>query len=98
MVIIRPDVALQLVNSDRKSFYKLQTFFCSLWEFFLGTCHQQPSDLITDTERQHPDSLLIILGDLSRANLTQELAKHQQNIKFSTGDTFRLNLFLNMDE
>lgn len=93
MVIIRPDVVRLLVNSDRKSFYKLQTFFSSL-----GTCHQQPSDQITDPERQHPDSQLVLLGDLSRANLTQELAKHQQNIKFSTRDTIRLNLFLNMDE
>lgn len=64
----------------------------------LGTRHKHPSDLITDAERQHPDSLLIVLEDLSRANLTQELAKHQQNTKFPTRDTIRLSLFLNMDE
>lgn len=97
MVIIRPDVALLLVNSDRKSFYKLQTFFIlsgSLpWNVSQTTV--RPDNRRRETT---PRLLLIILEDLSRAKLTQELAKHQQNIKFPTRDMIRLNLFLNIDE
>lgn len=41
---------------------------------------------ITSMEQEHPDSLLIILGDFNRANLSHELHEYRQYIKFPTGD------------
>lgn len=41
---------------------------------------QQLADQITDVERKHPDSLLIILGDFNRANLSHELRKYRQHV------------------
>ncbi len=34
---------------------------------------QKLADQITETEQQHPDSVLIILGDFNKANLSREL-------------------------
>ncbi len=34
---------------------------------------QKLADLITDTEQKHPDSVLIILGDFNKANISREL-------------------------
>ncbi len=36
---------------------------------------QKLTDLITDTEQKQPDSVLIILGDINKANLSRELPK-----------------------
>ncbi len=41
---------------------------------------QKLADLITDTEQQQPDSVLIILGDLNKANLSRELPKYRQHV------------------
>lgn len=41
---------------------------------------------ITNMEHKHPDSLFIVLGDFNRANLSQELPKYRQHIKWSTRD------------
>ncbi len=38
---------------------------------------QKLADQITETEQQHPDSVLIILGDFNKANLSRELPKIQ---------------------
>ncbi len=38
---------------------------------------QKLADQITDTEQQHPYSVLIILGDFNRANLSRELPKYR---------------------
>ncbi len=48
---------------------------------------QKLADLITDTEQQHPDSVLIILGDFNKANLSCELPKYRQHITCSTRDS-----------
>ncbi len=48
---------------------------------------QQLADPITDVEKKYSDSLLIILGDFNRANLTHELPKYTQHIKRPTRDT-----------
>ncbi len=45
------------------------------------------ADLITDTEQQHPDSVLIILGDFNKANLSRELPKYRQHITCPTRDS-----------
>ncbi len=38
---------------------------------------QKLADQITDTEQKHPDSVLIILGDFNKANLSRELPKYR---------------------
>ncbi len=46
----------------------------------VSTALQKLADQITDTEQQHPDSVLIILGDFNKANLSRELPKYRQHI------------------
>ncbi len=48
---------------------------------------QKLADLITETERKHPDSVLIILGDFNKANLSRELPKYRQHITCPTRDS-----------
>ncbi len=48
---------------------------------------QELADHITDTEQQHPDSVLIILGDFNKANLSRELPKYRQHITCPTRDS-----------
>ncbi len=48
---------------------------------------QKLADLITDTEQQQPDSVLIILGDLNKANLSRELPKYRQHVTCPTRDS-----------
>ncbi len=47
---------------------------------------QKLTDLITDTEQQQPDSVLIILGDFNKANLSRELPKYRQHVTYPTRD------------
>ena len=47
---------------------------------------QHLADQITDEERKHPDSLLIVLGDFNRANLSRELPRYRQQVKCPTRD------------
>ncbi len=48
---------------------------------------QKLADQITKTEQQHPDSVLIILGDFNKANLSRELPKYRQHITCPTRDS-----------
>ncbi len=48
---------------------------------------QKLADLITDTEQQHPDSVLIILEDFNKANLSHELPKYRQHVTCPTRDS-----------
>ncbi len=48
---------------------------------------QKLADLITETEQQHPDSVLIILGDFNKANLSCELPKYRQHVTCPTRDS-----------
>ncbi len=48
---------------------------------------QKLADQITETEQQHPDSVLIILGDFNKANLSRELPKYRQHITCPTRDS-----------
>ncbi len=41
---------------------------------------QKLADQITETEQKHPDSVLIILGDFNKANLSRELQKYRQHV------------------
>ncbi|XDV45489.1 hypothetical protein PO909_013579, partial [Leuciscus waleckii] len=47
---------------------------------------QQLADQITDAEKQHPDSFVIIVGDFNSAKLNKELPKYRQHIKIPTRD------------
>ncbi len=48
---------------------------------------QKLADQITDTEPKHPDSVLIILGDFNKANLSRELPKYRQHVTCPTKDS-----------
>ncbi len=48
---------------------------------------QKLTALITDTEQKHPDSVLIILGDFNKVNLSHELPKYRQHITCPTRDS-----------
>ncbi|KAK3535798.1 hypothetical protein QTP70_021111 [Hemibagrus guttatus] len=47
---------------------------------------QYLADQITHTEQQHPDSVIIILWDFNKANLSHELPKFKQHISCPTRD------------
>ncbi len=53
----------------------------------MSSALQKLADLITDTEQQHPDSVLIILGDFNKANLSRELPKYRQHVTCPTRDS-----------
>ncbi len=48
---------------------------------------QKLADQITETEQKHPDSVLIILGDFNKANLSRELPKYRQHVTCPTRDS-----------
>uniref|UniRef100_A0A9J7YVU8 Reverse transcriptase domain-containing protein n=1 Tax=Cyprinus carpio carpio TaxID=630221 RepID=A0A9J7YVU8_CYPCA len=48
---------------------------------------QKLADQITETEQQHPDSVLIILGDFNKANFSRELPKYRQHVTCPTRDS-----------
>lgn len=87
-----PDLEALFINC--KPFYSPQEF-CS---FILVSVYIPPqahvslaleklADLITVTEQQHPDSVLIILGDFNKANLSCELPKYRQHVTCPTRDS-----------
>ncbi len=53
----------------------------------MSSALQKLADLVTDTEQQHPDSVLIILGDFNKPNLSRELPKHRQHVTCPTRDS-----------
>ncbi len=48
---------------------------------------QKLADLITDTEQQHPYSVLTIRGDFNKADLSRELPKYRQHVTCPTRDS-----------
>ncbi|KAI2646347.1 hypothetical protein H4Q32_030498 [Labeo rohita] len=48
---------------------------------------QKLADQITELEQQHPDSVLIILGDFNKAKLSHELPKYSQHVTCPTRDS-----------
>ncbi len=75
--------------------------FYSPWEFCLfilvsvyippqahaSSAVQKRVDLITDTEQQHPDSVLIILWNFNKANLSRELQKYRKHVTCPNRDS-----------
>ena len=53
----------------------------------VSTALQQLAEQIAETEQKYPDSLLIILGDFNKANLSHELPKYRQHITCPTRDS-----------
>ncbi len=48
---------------------------------------QKLADQISETEKKHPDSVLKILGDFNKANLSRELPKYIQHVTCPTRDS-----------
>ena len=48
---------------------------------------QQLAEHIAEMEQRYPDSLLIILGDFNKANLSRELPKYRQHVTCPTRDS-----------
>lgn len=81
---------LQTLFINGKPFYSPQEFPY----FYSAQCYIPPQacvsealqrliDQITSMEQEHPGTILIILGDFNRANLSNELHKYRQyNIKY----------------
>ncbi|KAL0153349.1 hypothetical protein M9458_051345 [Cirrhinus mrigala] len=85
---------LEALFIDCKPFYSPREF-CSI---ILVSVHIPPqanvslalqklADQIADTEQKHPDSVLIILGDFNKANLSRELPKYSQHVTCPTRDS-----------
>ncbi len=53
----------------------------------MSSALQKLTDRITDTEQQHLDSVLIILWDFNKANLSRELPKYRQRVTCPTRDS-----------
>ncbi|XP_048051513.1 polymeric immunoglobulin receptor-like [Megalobrama amblycephala] len=86
-----PDLETLFINC--KPFYSPREF-CS---FILVSVYIPPqahvssalqilADMITESGQQHPDSVLIILGDFNKAVLSRELPKYRQHVTCPTRD------------
>ncbi len=94
-------VLKKMCCSDCETFVINGKLFYSPWEicsFILVSVYIPPqahmslalqklTDQITDTEQKHPDSVLIILLDFNKANLSRELPKYRQHITCTTRDS-----------
>ncbi len=68
-----------------KPFYSPREFL----SFILGNTDaamQQLTEQISETEQRYLDSLLIVLGDFNKANLSRELPKYRQHVTYTTRD------------
>ncbi len=78
---------LETLFNNCKPFYSPREF-CSFIimsvyitpQVYVSSTLHKLADLITDTEQQHPDSVLIILGNSNKANLYCELPKYRQHV------------------
>ncbi len=85
---------LEMLFINCKLFYSPREF-CSFIlvsvyippQVYVNSALHKLADLITDTEQQHPDSVLIILGDFNKANLSHELPKYKQHVTCPTRDS-----------
>ncbi|KAI2653902.1 putative RNA-directed DNA polymerase from transposon BS [Labeo rohita] len=85
---------LEALFINCKSFYSPREFcsFILVSVYIPPQAHvslalQKLADQITETEQQHPDSVLIILGDFNKANLSRELPKYRQHVTCRTRDS-----------
>ncbi|KAL0199177.1 hypothetical protein M9458_007717, partial [Cirrhinus mrigala] len=87
-----PDLEALFINC--KPFYSPREFcsFILISVYIPPQAHvslalQKLADQIADTEQKHPDSVLIILGDFNKANLSRELPKYSQHVTCPTRDS-----------
>ncbi|KAL0161486.1 hypothetical protein M9458_045211, partial [Cirrhinus mrigala] len=85
---------LEALFIDCKPFYSPREFcsFILVSVYIPPQAHvnlalQKLADQIADTEQKHPDSVLIILGDFNKANLSRELPKYSQHVTCPTRDS-----------
>ncbi len=85
---------LEVLFINCKPFYLPQEFFSFILvsvyippQAQVSSALQKLTDQITETEQQHPDSVLIILRDFNKANLSCELPKYRQHVTCPTRDS-----------
>ncbi|KAL0147490.1 hypothetical protein M9458_057205, partial [Cirrhinus mrigala] len=85
---------LEALFIDCKSFYSPREFcsFILISVYIPPQAHvslalQKLADQIADMEQKHPDSVLVILGDFNKANLSRELPKYSQHVTCPTRDS-----------
>lgn len=90
---------LETIFIDCKLFYSPQ----ECYSFILVSVYISPqvcvsmalehlADQITNTEHKHSGSLLFVLGDFNRANLSQEMLKFREHMKCPTSDHCKTSL------
>ncbi len=86
------DLETLLINC--KPFYSPREFYLFILvsvyippQAHMSSAFKKFADLITDTEQQHPDSVLIIMVDFNKSNLSRELPKYRQHITCPTRDS-----------
>uniref|UniRef100_A0A8C2CQ77 Reverse transcriptase domain-containing protein n=1 Tax=Cyprinus carpio TaxID=7962 RepID=A0A8C2CQ77_CYPCA len=84
---------LEVLFVNCKPFYSPREFYSLILvsvyippQAHVSLALQKLADQITETEQQHPDSVLIILGDFNKANLSRELPKYRQHVTCPTRD------------
>ncbi len=83
-----PDLEMLFINCKPRGFCSF--ILVSVYippQAHVSSALQKLTDLITETEQQHPDSVLIILGDFNKANLSRELPKYRQHVTCPTRDS-----------
>ncbi len=78
-------------NSPREFCSFILVSVCIPLQAHVSSALQKLADLITDAEHQHPDSILIILGDFNKANLSSELPKYRQHVTCPTRESNTLD-------
>ncbi len=85
---------LETLFIDYKPFYSPREFssfiFVNVYmppDTCMSAAMQQLAEQISEMEQRYPDSLLIILGDFNKANLSCELPKYRQHVTCPTRDS-----------
>ncbi len=85
---------LEMLFINCKPFYSpreiclfILVLVCMHAQAHVSSALQELADQITETEQKHPDSVLIILGDFNKANLSRELQKYREHITCPTRDS-----------
>ncbi len=89
---------LEALFINCKPFYSPREFFSFILmnvymppDVCVSAAMQQLAKQISEREQKYPDSLLIIIGDFNKANLSRELPKYRQHITCPTRHSIILN-------
>ncbi|XP_034047722.1 thyrotropin receptor-like [Thalassophryne amazonica] len=83
---ICPPVRSQIMLSSQQEQSRRRSVTPQSFHACVMEALQQLTDQLTDVERKYLDSLLIILGNFNRANLSHKLYKYRQHITCPTRD------------